>query len=230
MSNDLVVTEQTPARLLELAVQQNLDVEKLGKLMELHKQWKADLAREAFYQAMAQFQAQCPRLEKRKRVAYGDTEYFYTPLPDMVEQLREPLRAAGLSYRWQFVDVGEQLSATFIVTHTAGHSEQTTMTAPADASGKKNAVQQRGSTITYLQRYTMIGGLGISTADTDIDARLSHQAITDEQTANIEALIGEVKADKAKFLKFMSATSVADIRAPDYGKAVKALEQKRKAA
>lgn len=228
MSNELV--EQTPGRLLELAVQQNLDVEKLGKLMELQKQWNQDRAREAFYAAMALFQSKCPRLEKRKRVAYGETEYFYTPLPDMVEQLREPLREAGLSYRWQFVDVGDQLSATFIVTHTQGHAEQTTMTAPADASGKKNAVQQRGSTITYLQRYTMIGGLGISTADTDMDARLNHATITDEQAANITALMQETKADKPKFLKFIGAATVEDIRATDYTKAVKALEQKRKSA
>ena len=45
------------------------------------------------------------------------------------------------------------------------------MSAPADSSGSKNPVQQIGSTMTYLQRYTLIGALGLTTADKDDDGR-----------------------------------------------------------
>ncbi len=43
------------------------------------------------------------------------------------------------------------------------------MSAGKDASGSKNDIQQKGSTQTYLQRYTLIGALGLSTADEDVD-------------------------------------------------------------
>jgi hypothetical protein len=43
------------------------------------------------------------------------------------------------------------------------------MEAGKDMSGGKNDIQQIGSTQTYLQRYTLIGGLGLSTADEDND-------------------------------------------------------------
>lgn len=58
-----------------------------------------------------------------------------------------------------------------IISHVDGHDESTTMSAEADTSGNKNAIQSRGSSVTYLQRYTLIGALGISTADEDVDGQ-----------------------------------------------------------
>ena len=40
-----------------------------------------------------------------------------------------------------------------------------------DTSGAKNDIQQKGSTQTYLQRYTLIGALGLTTADEDNDGK-----------------------------------------------------------
>jgi len=45
------------------------------------------------------------------------------------------------------------------------------MSAKKDSSGNKNEIQARGSAITYLQRYTLIAALGISTADEDNDGQ-----------------------------------------------------------
>lgn len=75
----------------------------------------------------------------------------------------------GLSYRWEIADKEKLIECTCIVSHVEGHSERTTMTAEHDGSGNKNAIQQRGSSITYLQRYTLIGSLGVTTADEDAD-------------------------------------------------------------
>ena len=46
------------------------------------------------------------------------------------------------------------------------------MEVQADKSGSKNVIQAVGSAVTYGQRYTLIGALGITTADEDIDGRL----------------------------------------------------------
>jgi uncharacterized protein (DUF3820 family) len=50
-----------------------------------------------------------------------------------------------------------------------GHSESTTLSAAKDGSGNKNDIQARGSAATYLQRYTLIGALGLTTANEDVD-------------------------------------------------------------
>jgi hypothetical protein len=164
----------TPAHLLQLAVSNNLDVEKLEKLMQLQRSWEADQARKAFFEALNEFQAKAPEIRKVKSVAFetktgGKTEYKYAPLADVVRQIKDTCRECGISYRWEIQDTKEEIKVTCLVTHSAGHTERTTMTVNPDASGSKNAIQARGSAIEYAKRYTLIGSLGLSTADTDTD-------------------------------------------------------------
>ncbi len=172
----LAPTDQGPARLLEMAVQQDLDIDKLERLVAMKERWDAQKAKEAFYAALVNFQKIVPVLEKRNVVDFkgksgGEVRYAYASLSDIKAQIQEGLSDCGLSYRWEFADNTGNIDVTCIVTHILGHSEKTTMTAPADSSGSKNPVQERASTITYLQRYTLIGALGLTTANQDDDGR-----------------------------------------------------------
>lgn len=162
----------TPDQLLAMAVNKDLDIDKLAKLMELQREYNADLAKKAFFHSLTEFQAKSPELRKTKEVSFGDTRYFYAPLADIVRQIKDICNACGLSYRWEIQDNKEEIKVTCIITHSDGHSERTTMTANPDTSGKKNAIQARGSSIEYMKRYTLIGALGLSTADSDIDGRM----------------------------------------------------------
>jgi hypothetical protein len=172
METTLVKQEQTPHDLIALAIDKGLDVASLEKLMELKQRYDADQARKAFFFAFTNFQAQCPDLRKTKEVAFNQTRYHYAPLADITRQIGKVLKANELSYRWEIKDDANTLSVTCLVSHIDGHTETTTMTASPDTSGAKNAIQARGSAIEYLKRYTLIGALGISTADSDIDGRL----------------------------------------------------------
>lgn len=64
---------------------------------------------------------------------------------------------------------GREVEVTCIVTHRDGHSERTTMTGPEDYSGFKTLIQSRGSSMSYLERYTLIGAFGLTAVDTDND-------------------------------------------------------------
>jgi hypothetical protein len=164
--------ETNPGQLLAMAVDKDLDIEKLAKLMELQREYNADIARKDFFHALTSFQADCPEIRKSKEVSFGDTKYHYAPLADIVRQIKAACKSFELAYRWEIDDTKEEIKVTCIITHSAGHSEKTTMTANPDSSGKKNAIQARGSAIEYMKRYTLIGALGLSTADSDIDARM----------------------------------------------------------
>lgn len=164
--------QATPAQLLELAINKDIDIEKLQKLMDMQREWQAAQARTAFFHALTEFQAECPELRKTKKVAFKGVEYNYAPLADITRQIKVPIKAAGMAYRWEIEDSKEEIKVTCLVTHVDGHTERTTMMAAPDLSGSKNAIQARGSTIEYLKRYTLIGALGISTSDSDIDGRL----------------------------------------------------------
>jgi hypothetical protein len=172
----------TPDRLLAMGIEKGLDLSQLEKLMDLQERWLARQAKSLFIEAKAAFQAECPEITKDKNVSYeskgeggGKVNYDYAPLGHIAKTINPILRKYGLTYDWKFNDVHrdgkDYLQVTFILSHVAGHSETNTMEANHDASGKKNAIQARGSASTYLQRYTLIGGLGLTTADKDDDGR-----------------------------------------------------------
>lgn len=166
-----VVRDTSPAGLLALAVETNADLGKLEKLMDLHERWTREQARKAFNAARAKFQAICPEIIKDCATKSGP-KYQYASLPAIIRQIKQPLAESGLAYRFEFSPKeGGGLSVRCILCHVDGHCESNEMEAAPDDSGAKNDIQKLGSTSTYLQRYTLLGALGIATADEDDDGK-----------------------------------------------------------
>lgn len=170
--------ERTPSELIAIAIKQNIDIEKLERLMSLQERYQANIARKKFLSAMAIFQSKCPKIEKKKQVSFGNTNYKYAELGEISDAIKESLLDAELSYRWEIDDAENGLKVTCIVSHIDGHSEKTAMSSEKDSSGNKNNIQARASAITYLQRYTLIGALGLTTANEDIDGRTDEDSET----------------------------------------------------
>jgi hypothetical protein len=63
-----------------------------------------------------------------------------------------------------------------------GHSERTTLSATADTSGSKNSIQAIGSTVTYLQRYTLLAAVGLA-AGGDDDGQAASPGMANEDFA-----------------------------------------------
>lgn len=226
-----------PSQLLSQAIDKGLGIETLERLMALQERWQANAAKAEFFDALARFQSLVPDILKKKK-AY---EAMYAPLGDIDKVIKEPMRECGLSKRWeQQQDDTGKLTMTCIITHSAGHSERTSI-GPVDPGTLEktkamNTIQQRGAVITYLQRYTLIGALGLTTADADIDARIPSSngddivVITEKQVADLEALIQEVKADKFKFMRWAQVENLSEIRATELKRCVTFLEAKRQFA
>lgn len=176
-STEQQLTVQPPTSLLAQAIEKGADIATLEKLMALQERYEASQARKLFFEEFTAFQANCPELRKTKKVSFetktgGATEYHYSPLADITRQIGKVLKEHNLSYRWEIQDSKDEIKVTCLVSHVDGHTERTTMQANPDTSGAKNAIQARGSAIEYMKRYTLIGALGITTADSDIDGRL----------------------------------------------------------
>lgn len=157
----------SPANLLQLAVEKDVDIEKLSKLMDLQERWDAQQAKKEYYASLSKFQVECPPILKSK--AGYDNRYYYAPLDQIIKVIKKPLYDNELTYRWEQAKKDKQIIITCIITHVSGHSEQTTLDDVADTSGSKNAIQAMGSTVQYLRRYTLESVLGIATSSTDVD-------------------------------------------------------------
>lgn len=158
----------TPALLLQMAVRQGADLDKLEKLMALQERWEANEARKAYHAAVADFKAKDVRIAKTASFAAGPLSGSkYANLADWVRAVTGDLSASGLSVAWKPVPAEDKGSIRIrcSLTHTLGHAEHVEFEGPPDTSGAKNALQARASTAKYLERYTLEMILGLTPDD-----------------------------------------------------------------
>lgn len=214
----------TPMHMLQVAVEAGHDLEKIEKLMELEQRWKADRAREAYYEALSEFKKQDVHVTKDKEnKQYGSR---YTSIGNLVNTVNAAMAPHGLNARWT-IDQKDGIEVTCILSHTLGHSESVTMAGPADTSGSKNQLQQIKSTITYLESSTFQAVTGVVSQDFDDDGNSAVDTITEDQLANLEALIDETGTDRKRFLQYCKVDKLEHLLASKYKTAVSALEAKR---
>ena len=230
---DIAVQAQQPANIIQQAIAQGASVDQLERLWELQMKYDANEAKKQFNIAMAAFKTDPPRLVKDKHVQFanrsGDvTSYKHATLGNVCDIIGSALSKVGVSYRWETKQDGAAISVTCVLTHAAGHEEKTTLSAAPDQSGGKNSIQAVGSTVTYLQRYTLLAATGMATEDQDNDGQMPDESITEDQVANLASLIDEVRANTKAFLAFFKVDELAKLPAKRYDEAVTMLERKRK--
>jgi hypothetical protein len=172
--NQLQTIDESPQGLISMAIEKGVSIDQLEKLLALKERWDAAQANKAFLSAMSTFQKEVPAIQKKKQVGYKARSgelvgYKYAELGEIDETIKVPMSANGLSKRWEISEDGEKLICTCIISHIDGHTERTTMSSVKDGSGGKNEIQSLASAISYLQRYTLIGALGLTTASEDND-------------------------------------------------------------
>ncbi len=219
-------------KIMELAIEKG-DLDKIEKMMELQERYEKREAEKAYNQAMAAFKASPPKINKDAHVNFklktgGVTDYKHSTLGNVTEKINSELSKYGLSSAWS-TSQEKGIAVTCKITHIMGHSESTTLEAAPDVSGGKNAIQAIGSTVTYLERYTLLSLTGLATEEMDDDGAGSEaEYITEEQMATINEWIESTKADFAKFKKYMGVDDLDKILAKDYNKALNALKRKEK--
>jgi len=159
----------TPMVLLQQAVNDGVDIDKLTALMGLQERWEANEARKAYTKAMAAFKAEHFSIDKNKTVSFGNTSYKHATLDNICNIVMPLLSRHFLSHKWVTKQENNAVSVTCTVTHVLGHSEDVTLSAPPDTSGSKNSIQSIASTVSYLERYTILAALGIAVQDQDND-------------------------------------------------------------
>lgn len=225
----------------------------------LYERSRDRAAAEEFARALAEFQGDCPAIDKNRETDYttkagGRVHYKYATLDQIAAGIRGPLSSRGFSYSWDATVANGSVKVVCTLRHANGHRETSTFEAAVDRESKMNPTQQVGAALTYGKRYSLISVLGLSTAEDDTDALPPRAAtgrhapaasaapageapppapapalVTEEQAATIDGMIAEVGADGPSFFKWLGVKNAAAIPAGRYVNAVKALEAKRAA-
>jgi len=157
----------TPVDLLRIAVSQGADVDKLKQLMDLQERFEKNEARKAFAAAMLKFKANPPAITKNHAVKFGQTAYNHATLDHVCEEVTRGLSAVGITHAWKVTQDKDLITVRCVLTHELGHSEETQLMGLPDNSGSKNSIQAIGSTVTYLQRYTLLAACGLAAKNDD---------------------------------------------------------------
>ena len=210
------------------AVMKGVPIDVLRELMAMRKEFESGLARKAFDAAMADAKAEIQVVKKRRAGHNGK----YEDMAAIADAVAPILSKYGLSYRYRTMQE-DKITVTCIIAHKDGHSEETSLSANADKSGNKNEIQAIGSSVTYLQRYTLKAALGLAAAIDDDGQRSDSQAAPDKisevQLAELLALADECGVDKVKYCRFREIDSFAEILTTQFDRAKQDLRAKRKA-
>lgn len=207
----------TPMQMLSMAVSQGADLEKLTKLMDLQERWEKNEARKAYHRAFSEFKAEAVDVVRNKLVTDGPLKgKSYAELNAVVDTVTPALSRHGLSASWRISkDEKDWLEVTCTITHELGHSESVSMGAGPDVGGAKNSIQARASTVTYLERYTLMAATGLAAKNQDDDGNaVGKVGLTPSQFADFKAGIEGV-ADQEALTELWQKISTACFLAKD---------------
>jgi hypothetical protein len=161
------ITNPTPADLLRIAVSQGADLDRLTKLMDLQERWEKNQARKAFVSAINAFKNNPPEIVKNMTASFetkkgATVEWDYASLDHICDAVIARLSEHGISHDWSFEQNGEMIRVTCVLTHDLGHERRTTLQGPPDFSGDKSPIHAIYSTVTHLERYTLLGAAGLA--------------------------------------------------------------------
>lgn len=228
-------TPLTPMAMIAQAAANGASTEVLDKLMDLRDREEAHQARKAFENALADAKQSIPPIIKGREVDYTHngkrTNYRHEDLAGIARVVDPILAEHGLSYRYRTDVADGMIWVTCILAHRDGHSEETKLPGSRDESGGKNTIQGLGSTVTYLQRYTLKAALGLSSSHDD-DAQSAEEEvdnpISEDRVAHIRKEMAELGIDEARFTEHLGIPNLMEMPESKFGDACQALDRKRR--
>jgi hypothetical protein len=160
--------------LIASAVANNLDVDKLERLIDMRNKELARTAKLDYDEHFAAMQKEYVPVGKGREAKDRDgirVLYKYCPLEDILRVYQPIISKHGFSYRWAEEAMTPTERRIWCIVAGYGHEERSYVDIPIPvATSFTNAVQQRGSATTYGKRYSFVSAFGVIIDGEDDDA------------------------------------------------------------
>jgi hypothetical protein len=167
-----------PQVLIEKAIEANVGIETMERLVALAERVREIQAKAAWYDAMAEFQRTCPAIVKSATARMPKYSYKFAPLDEICSTIQPVMGPLGLSMRWTTPKIeGDKVTIACIISHRFGHFESSgdvvmpimgaTQRNDGSGEGGANAAQRVGISMTYAKRYALLGIIGMAPEDDD---------------------------------------------------------------
>ena len=207
-----------------------VNVEKLERLLAIQERLLADKRRTSFMAALSALEAELPQVVKSGRVSVNGTlRSKFARIEDVDTAIRPLCREHGFAFSFDSTPSPSGITFSCTMSHRDGHAETKTLTLPADTGAGRNAVQSVGSTTSYARRYLLAMHLHLVTRDEDDDGHGGRGPVTAEQAETLRAKLAEVGGNEARFLNWLAAASFEEIPAANFDRAMRFIDEKRRA-
>ena len=211
------------------AANPDVDIDKMERLWDMHKQLVESQNEAAFNNAMTEAQSEMERIGADASNPQTRSQYASYAAIDRV------LRPIYTKHRFALsFDTGEGAPPEYVrvvcnVSHGGGYSKSYHIDMPADGKGAKGGdvmtkTHAVGAGMSYGMRYLLKMIFNVAVGEDDVDGNQPIETITKDQAKNIVALIKEAGTDKARFLKWCKSESIEEIAVTKYARCVKKLE------
>ncbi len=199
------------------------DANKLEQLIMLKERVDATEAKKAFIDAMAEFNADPPKLVKNSA---GNNSKF-ARLDNSIQLIRPALLRVGITPSWETEQLENgHVMVTCILSHRLGHERKSSLSGAAEDSGSKNATQGIGSTVSYFRRYTLEAVCGLVAEGEDTDGNVPDKIIDADKLSILRKKADETEGDVPGLCKYFKISSLAELTESNYYRAIGMLDEK----
>lgn len=227
----VVVADPFMQMVERISANPEIDADTIQKFLDMQMQVMDRQAEMEFNAAFNQVQSKLPTVVEN--CDNNQTKSKYANIKALSKAIKPIYTSEGFSTSFSEgkSEVEGHIRINGVLRHTGGHKESYKVELPRDDAGIKGTVNKTpthaaSSTLTYGRRILTLMIFDVATGD-DTDGNTPTIPISDEQAANIEALLDETSADRVRFLKYAGADSVEEIDEKYYSTCVKMLEKKR---
>lgn len=165
----------SPMSIVQQAIEKGMTGAELNSLADFAERMQNREDRISFGDAMARFRDDIPVVVRSRGIKNksGEIRYMAAALEDVAGPLMKALAAQGIMYRWKSTDLPDgrtRVTCYLRLKGTAYEEEGATLAAPPDTEGGKDALKAVGSTVSYLEKYTLMESCGFHVHGTDPEA------------------------------------------------------------
>ena len=211
----------------------NENVAALEKLVGLYERMQDRDAEKAFASAFVALQSEMKGITANKPVPGNDgsVRYKFAPYEEIMAKVSPLLQKHGFTVTFSTDFKEGRLLKICTLQHIGGHSRSNQFAVRIGSGPPKASESQAdGAASTYAKRFALCDALNI-VIDKDVDAAAEGdtQAVTPEQSDELERRVKETNSNIPAFLKFAGAHSFAEIKANRYDDLDSMLRKKEQA-
>ncbi len=213
----------------EMARDTRIEPSRIAQLMELQERAERREAERQFGNALREAQSEMAPIWRNRKNPATNSTFADLEAVDAVARPVYTKHGFALTFTSKPAEKG-YATVCCTVMHSGGFAKDYELTGELDTAGPKGGatktgIQGLGSSVSYLRRYleAMIWNLIFSD---DKDGNSAGWFIDERQVNRILDMLIVTQSNEAKFLEYMQAKAVSDIRKKDFQKAIASLEDK----